>query len=41
VGYPGVPEMAAEEFRAGETAPRVRRAVEEFVFAGKWSVRGM
>jgi nitroreductase len=41
VGYPGTPEMAAEEFRAGETAPRVRKAVEEFVFEGKWGVSGV
>ena len=41
IGYTGTPDMASEEFRAGETAPRVRRAIEEFVFAEKWGQTGV
>jgi nitroreductase len=41
VGYPGPAELAQEEFRAGETAPRVRRPVEEFVFGEKWGEAGL
>lgn len=41
VGYPGPAELAGEEFRAGEMAPRVRRPVEEFVFGGTWGEPGV
>jgi len=34
IGYPGPPENAAEEFRAGETSPRTRKALGEMAFEG-------
>jgi nitroreductase len=36
LGYPGPADSAAEEFRAGETAARVRRPVEEIAFGATW-----
>lgn len=36
VGYPGDPESLPESLRARAMAPRTRRRLEEFVFAGRW-----
>jgi hypothetical protein len=36
VGYPGDPEDLPEGLRARERAPRTRRELSEFVFAGAW-----
>jgi nitroreductase len=36
VGYPGDPESLPESLRARERAPRMRRELSEFVFAGAW-----
>lgn len=36
LGYPAEPDSLPEELRRREVAPRVRKAVESFVFSGKW-----
>lgn len=36
IGYPGDPEELPEALRARERAPRTRRELREFVFAGTW-----
>jgi nitroreductase len=36
VGYPGDPESLPEKLRARAGAPRTRRELSEFVFAGRW-----
>jgi nitroreductase len=36
IGYAGTPESLPENMRARDTAPRARRPVAEFVFAGSW-----
>lgn len=36
VGYPGEPEMLEEKLKERELAPRTRKELKEFVFAGKW-----
>ena len=36
LGYPGDPETLPERLRAAETAPRTRKALESFVFTGRW-----
>jgi len=36
VGYPGDPESLPEKLRARASAPRTRRGLGEFVFAGRW-----
>jgi nitroreductase len=36
LGYPGDPAELPEHLREGERAPRQRKPVESFVFAGEW-----
>jgi len=36
LGYPAEPDSLPEELRRREVAPRVRKAVDSFVFSGKW-----
>ncbi|TAL12513.1 MAG: nitroreductase [Nitrospirae bacterium] len=36
LGYPGDPESLPEKFRTREVAPRGRKPLAEFVFAGRW-----
>jgi nitroreductase len=36
VGYPGDPDRLPDGLRARERAPRTRRELAEFVFAGRW-----
>jgi nitroreductase len=36
LGYPGDPESLPEKFRSREVAPRERKLMAEFVFAGRW-----
>ena len=36
LGYPGDPESLPEKFRSREAAPRARKPLAEFVFAGRW-----
>jgi len=36
LGYPGDPNLLAEKLRERETAPRVRKPLESFVFSGTW-----
>ncbi|HEY3129573.1 MAG TPA: nitroreductase family protein [Acidobacteriota bacterium] len=36
LGYPADPESLSQQLREKEMAPRVRKALREFVFAGKW-----
>ena len=36
LGYPGAPEQLPEKLRQRELAPRVRKPIAEFVFAGRW-----
>lgn len=36
VGYPGDPQSLPEKFRSREVAPRERKPLAEFVFAGQW-----
>ena len=35
LGYPGTPETAPEDFRAGETSPRMRKPLSELAFSSK------
>lgn len=37
VGYRGDPAELSEEFRARESAPRMRKSLESFVFSGGWN----
>jgi hypothetical protein len=37
LGYPGDPDLLAEDLRQREYAPRERRALEELVFGGTWN----
>ena len=36
IGYPGDPAALPDKLRERETAPRTRKPVSEFVFAGSW-----
>ncbi len=36
LGYPGTPDQLPEPLRERELAPRVRKALNEFVFEGRW-----
>jgi hypothetical protein len=36
LGYLGDPESLPEELRKREIAPRQRKALQEFVYSGKW-----
>jgi len=36
IGYPGDPAALPEKLRERESAPRTRRPISEFVFAGDW-----
>ncbi len=36
LGYPGDPESLPESLREREFAPRTRKPLEQFVFAGRW-----
>lgn len=36
LGYPGDPESLPEQLKARETATRVRKPTESFVFGGRW-----
>ncbi len=36
IGYPADPNTLPDEQRERETAPRVRKALSEFVFTGEW-----
>ncbi|HKO04328.1 MAG TPA: nitroreductase family protein [Candidatus Acidoferrales bacterium] len=36
IGYPGHPDSLSEKHRAGETAPRLRRPISDFVYSGNW-----
>jgi len=36
LGYPGDPESLSEQLKSRETAPRSRKALDSFVFTGKW-----
>jgi hypothetical protein len=36
LGYPGHPDSLPEDFREREVAPRQRRHIHSFVFAGEW-----
>jgi nitroreductase len=36
LGYPGDPETLPERLRQRELAPRSRRPIQDFVFAGRW-----
>jgi nitroreductase len=36
LGYPGTPEQLPDKLRQRETAPRTRKPIGEFVFAGRW-----
>jgi nitroreductase len=35
-GYPGAPEQLPDKLRQHEMAPRTRKPIDEFVFAGRW-----
>lgn len=37
LGYPGTPEQLPDKLRQRELAPRTRKPIGEFVFAGRWS----
>jgi len=37
MGYPGDPDLLAEDLRQREYAPRERRSLEELVFGGTWN----
>lgn len=39
MGYPGNPDSLPEALRKRELAPRIRRAIHEFVFSGRWGQR--
>lgn len=39
MGYSGDPDSLPEALRKRELAPRVRRAINEFVFSGRWGQR--
>ena len=39
MGYPGNPDSLPEALRKKELAPRIRRAIHEFVFSGRWGQR--
>lgn len=39
LGYPGDPDTLPERYRQRESAPRERKPLAEFVFAGRWSHR--
>lgn len=39
LGYPGNPDSLPETLRKKELAPRVRRAIYELVFSGRWGQR--
>lgn len=36
VGYPGAPEQLPDKLRQRELAPRTRKPIGDFVFAGRW-----
>ena len=36
LGYPGTPEQLPDKLRQRELAPRTRKPINEFVFAGAW-----
>ena len=36
IGYLGDPSILPDEMAKGETAPRVRKALEEIAFSGTW-----
>lgn len=36
LGYPGDPDALPDDLRAREIAPRTRKPIREFVFAGQW-----
>ena len=36
LGYPGDPEALSEQLKQRELAPRSRKALDSFVFTGKW-----
>jgi nitroreductase len=36
IGYPGDPQSLPHQLREGETAPRTRRPLSEFVMSGHW-----
>jgi len=36
LGYPGTPEQLPDKLRQREIAPRIRKPIGEFVFAGRW-----
>ena len=36
LGYPGTPEQLPDKLRQREIAPRTRKPINEFVFAGAW-----
>jgi nitroreductase len=36
IGYPGDPASLPQPYRDGETAPRSRKPIREFVMSGKW-----
>jgi hypothetical protein len=36
LGYPGTPEQLPDKLRQRELAPRTRKPIGEFVFAGRW-----
>jgi len=36
LGYPGDPEILPERLRQRELAPRSRKPIQDFVFAGRW-----
>lgn len=36
LGYPGTPEQLSDKLRQREIAPRTRKPIEEFIFAGRW-----
>lgn len=36
LGYPGDPEVLSEQLKQRELAPRSRKALDSFVFTGKW-----
>ena len=40
IGYPGDPNQLSEDLRTKDLAPRHRKPISEFVFAGKWGQPG-
>ena len=39
VGYPGDPSALSDMLRQREEAPRTRKPLESFVFAGSWKTK--